>query len=893
MDAIASALETTAAPGSARRGVDRLRAARSPAVDAVASDEVAARRLVAVLGASEWLTGVLLADAGAAIRLGRPRPWDDLGEIATAPDVDHLVAAQRRGLVGVAGADLAGELDVADAAAELARLATATLRRCVELVGEPEVVVVGMGKLGGDELNYASDVDVVLVGEGDPVVAVRAGRRIVELASRCYRVDTALRPEGRDGALVRTVDGYVGYWARWAEPWERQALLKAHPVAGDPELARRFADAAARALWEPPISADDLRALRSLRARGEAAVRASGRGDLDVKRGPGGIRDVELPVQLLQLVHGRLDPALRVRGTLPALAELGAAGYVDPADADALAAAYRCWRRVEHASQLRQGRQRHDVPDDPGGVEVLARVLGYRDAPHATAGERFEADRRHHRAAVRAAYERLWFRPLLDAFAGAGGGLDPDAAAARLSASGFTDATRTRAAVTELTAGLSRSSRLMEQLLPLLLRWLSESPDPDEGLLALRTLLAEPTRARPLTAAFRESPEVARRLCRLLGTAPGLVEVCAHHPELVPRLPTLGASRPTDPGATADSARRAVEWRADVADRQRALRRWTGRQLLAVATADVLDDASGREVGRSLAVLAEAALAAGLDAVAPRVPLAVIAVGRLAERQLSYASDLDVLFVHEGGDRADSEEAERAASALRRFLAGDTPARRIWVVDADLRPEGRQGPLSRTLAGYEAYWSRWAAPWERLALLHARPVAGDAALGRAWADRCRAHVWRPPLDDTSLRDIRLVKARGERERVPAGEDPRFHLKLGRGALADVELTVALLQLVHGLRASGTADGLDALEAGGVLTGEEATALRDAHGTCERVRTRWHLVRGGPGESLPTDPRWASRLARSLDTTPVELRDTYLRVTRRARAVVEHRFYGET
>lgn len=893
MDALAAALERAAAPDPARRGWARLRELRPDAVAAVADDEVAARRLVALLGASEWLTGVVLTDGAAVARLGTPRPWDDLHEVAAAPDVEALVSAQRRALVGVAGPDLAGELDVAEATAALARLADVTLRRCVELVGEPGIVVVGMGKLGGDELNYASDVDVVLVGEGDPVATARAGRRVVELASRCYRVDTALRPEGRDGALVRTVDGYVGYWDRWAQPWERQALLKARPVAGDVELARRFADAAARTLWGPPLSADDLRSLRSLRARGEAAVRASGRGDVDVKRGPGGIRDVELPVQLLQLVHGRHDPALRVRGTLPALDELGAAGYVDPSDAEALAAAYRCWRRVEHASQLWQGRQRHDVPADPDALERLARVLGYRDTPGATAGARFEADRRRHRAAVRAAYERLWFRPLLHAFSGAPGALDAEAVTARLSAAGFTDAARTRAAVEELTAGLSRSSRLMGQLLPLLLGWLSESPDPDEGLLGVRTLLADPGRARPLTAAFRESPEVARRLCRLLGTAPTLTEVCAHHPDLVPRLPQLGAARPADVVATTTAARRALEWRGETAEQQRALRRWTDRQVLAVATADVLDQAPVRDVGRSLAVLAEAGLAAAVEAVAPRVPFAVIAVGRLAEGELSYASDLDVLFVHEGADRADADEAERAAGALRRFLAGDTPARRIWAVDADLRPEGRQGPLSRTLAGYEAYWTRWAAPWERLALLHARPVAGDAALGRAWADRCRAHVWRAPLGDDDLRAIRLVKARGERERVPAGDDPRFHLKLGRGALADVELTVALLLLVHQVPAPGTAAGLDALEAAGVLTDEEAAALRDAHETCERVRTRWHLVRGGPGDSLPSDPRWASRLARSLDTTPVELRDTYLRVTRRARAVVERRFYAES
>ncbi|HSL58505.1 MAG TPA: bifunctional [glutamine synthetase] adenylyltransferase/[glutamine synthetase]-adenylyl-L-tyrosine phosphorylase [Acidimicrobiales bacterium] len=893
MDEVDGSLERSATAAVAAPALRRLRTAQPEALDAVRTDPVAAARLVAVLGASEWLTGTLLADPSAVTRLGHPRPWDELDEIHRAAGPDELVAAQRRVLTAIAATDLVGELDVVAATAALSRLAGAVLARCVELTAVEAIAVVAMGKLGGEELNYASDVDVVLVADGDPVRATRAGRRIVEMASRCYRVDTALRPEGRAGPLVRSVDAYAAYWERWAEPWERQALLKATPMAGAAEVGARFAEAAGHALWDRPLSTDDLRALRALRARGEEAVRRAGRGHADVKLGPGGIRDIELPVQLLQLVHGRHDPALRVRSTLDALDELGAAGYVDPTDATALADAYRCWRRIEHGVQLWRGQQRHDIPSDPDAVEHLARVLGHRSSADASAADRLRVDRGRHRTAVRDAFERLWFRPLLEAFAGATGGLTPDAAADRLAAAGFTDAARTRDAVRELTTGLSRTSRLMGQLLPVLLDWLSQAPDPDQGLLGLRSLLADTSRAPRLTAAFRESPEVARRLCALVGTSTWLTEMAARHPDLLPRLPTLGSARPTDAAEAAVSAQRALEWRGSPDERQRALRRWSDRHLLAIAAADLFDDAPAADTGRALALLAEAAVHAAIDVVDPQVPFAVIAVGRLGERQLSYASDLDLLFVHDGVDATDGAEAERAAGAVVRFLGGGTPARRIWTVDAGLRPEGRQGPLSRTLAGYQVYWDRWAEPWERLAMLHARPVAGDAGLGRAWIDRCLAHVWCGPPTPDDLRSIRLVKARGERERVPAGDDPRFHLKLGRGALADVELTAALLQVVHGVRAPHTTAAIEALRVADVLTLDEATALVDAHDLCERIRARWQLVRGGPGDSLPSDPRWATPLARSLATTPVELRDAYLRATRRARAVVEHRFYTDT
>src|SRR5215218_2231352 len=498
-----------------------------------------------------------------------------------------------------------------------------------------------MGKLGGDELNYASDVDLMLVGP-DGLAAgdgESRARELLRVARTCFRVDANLRPEGRDGPLVRSLGSYRAYWERWAAPWEFQALLKARPVAGPDDLATAFAGAAAEALWGRVLSADDLRSLRAMKARTEAEVARRGLATRDLKRAAGGIRDIEFSVQLLQLVHGRFDEGLRSPTTQRALAELADAGYVDPADAVELDRCYRLLRTVEHRLQLRDGAQVHALPPDAPSRELLARVLGYRDAPDASALARFEDDLGTCRASVRALHERIYFRPLLEAFTGAPGAMDPVAAETRLAAFGFADAERTRQAVRELTRGLTRSSRLMEQLLPLLLGWLADSPDPDRGLLGLRTLATGTQRSAELARAFRESPETARRLCTLLGTSRSFAELLAHNPDLVPALGddrTLTPRRPDDLRA---AARATVQWR-DAGSRHRGLKRFKERELVRLAAGDVLGLNDLRETAAALTALAEATLGAAVADLAPALPFAVVALGRFGGGELSYASDL-------------------------------------------------------------------------------------------------------------------------------------------------------------------------------------------------------------------------------------------------------------
>jgi [glutamine synthetase] adenylyltransferase / [glutamine synthetase]-adenylyl-L-tyrosine phosphorylase len=886
---LASLVDRSADPPIVRTALER---AGGSVADRLHADTDLSRAWVATVAASRSAARVLetdsaaldvLADLGAPVSTSAPA----VPGPAEVGDADALARWKRLEHLRIMGRDLLGRDGVEHTTAALADAAAAVLGAAVRLAGVDDMAVIGMGKLGGRELNYASDVDVVFVGGG-----VRGARAVVDIARRCFRVDVNLRPEGRNGALTRSVESYASYWERWAQPWEFQALLKAVPVAGAADIASEWQTAASTALWGRRFDSDDLRSLRRLKERAEDEVERAGTAERELKRSPGGIRDIEFAVQILQLVHGRTDPQVRSPTTLAALGLLADGGYVAPADADGLGAAYRFLRRVEHVLQIEDEQQTHTLPADRAHRRRIARVLGYRGTPQSGATHALDRDLTRHRTRVRTIHESVYFRPLLDSLAGVGR-LSPETAASALASFGFADADRTRAAVRELTRGLTRSSRMMQQVLPLLLDWLSTSPNPDLGLLGLRKLASGEQRARELAGAFRDSPEVARRLCVLLGTSGLLSDVIAANPDLIVRLADPRRLETQEREDLVVSARRAVGWRAESDEQQAALRRWRRRHMFGVAAREVLEGAAVGEVGRDLTSLAEASVESALASLSPQVPFAVVALGRFAGGDLSYGSDLDVVFVHAGATEADHDEGLRLASGLVRFLGGTTPAQRIYEVDAALRPEGRHGALSRTVEGYASYFARWALTWERQAMARARPVAGDASLGDRFMALLDEAVWQRPFTADDEREVRRMKARIERERIPAGEDPEFHLKLGRGSLSDVEWTVQLIQLRTGTRSPSTMEALEALVVGGALGAADGEVLAEAYRFCEHTRNRWWLVGSDPQarDSLPRRADTLSHLARSLDTTPTALRDEYRRVTRRARRVVERLFYG--
>jgi glutamate-ammonia-ligase adenylyltransferase len=568
-------------------------------------------------------------------------------------------------------------------------------------------------------------------------------------------------------------------------------------------------------------------------------------------------------------------------------------------DARQLDEAYVWLRTVEHRLQLVDEHQTHTLPADDVARTHLARVLGYRDEPGASALNRLDADQQRHQRIVRSIHEKLFFAPLLDTLAGVGA-LSMEAAQERLTAFGFRDIAQTRAALEELTAGLTRRSRVMQQLLPAMLGWLSAAPDPDLGLLALRRLTEGYNRSSTLARRFRDSPIAAERTCRVLGSSRVLGAALYRQPEFVDALADDAA---LDTEATRAElvveALDALDWREDDADRRSGLRRFKRRHLLRIGARDVLGFAGLDAAGRELSGLADACVEAALRSLEPTLPFAVIGLGRLGGAELSYASDIDVIFVYDGSTASDFAVAERTATRLVRAIGDSTSEGRTFRVDTRLRPEGNQGPLARSLGGYRAYFEQWAQTWEFQALTKARVVAGDPRLGARFVDLAHEFVYRDPFPEEWRRDVRRMKARIESERIPPGEDPQFHLKLGPGSLSDIEFTVQLEQLAHGgtrpeVREPSTLRALDALVAIGAVSDDDAAPLRESFVLVERARNYRYLLTATPGDSLPVDGDEAEKLARMLGYThrpQQSLRDDYRRVTRRARAIVERLLYA--
>ncbi|MET9621469.1 bifunctional [glutamine synthetase] adenylyltransferase/[glutamine synthetase]-adenylyl-L-tyrosine phosphorylase [Streptomyces sp. NPDC006464] len=949
------ALGATADPDLALRGLVRL-------VEAQPDDE--RQTLTATLLAAKPFRDRLLGVLGTSEALGdhlarHPHDWQTLVTyeatdlhpgvaefeqgLAEATDPVTLRVAYRRCLLAIAARDVCGTIDVAQTAAELADLATATLRAALAIARTAapadaalcRLAVIAMGKCGGHELNYVSDVDVIFVGE--PVEGAEEGKAIqaaTRLASHLMRicsettvegtiwpVDANLRPEGRNGPLVRTLSSHLAYYQRWAKTWEFQALLKARSVAGDPELGADYIDAVSPLVWQAAERENFVPDVQKMRRRVVDNIPAA-QVERELKLGPGGLRDVEFAVQLLQLVHGRGDATLHSGTTLDALGALAAGGYVGRADAAQLDEAYRFLRALEHRIQLYRLRRTHLVPEDEADLRRLGRSLGLRTDPVAELNKEW----RRHASVVRRLHEKIFYRPLLDAVAQLTPGetrLSPKAAGQRLEALGYADPVAALRHLEALASGVTRKAAIQRTLLPVLLGWFADSADPDAGLLGFRKVSDALGKTPWYLRLLRDEGAAAENLARVLSAGRLAPDLLLRAPEAVAILGDPEGLRPRGREHLEQEVLAAVG-RADGAEQGVAAARGVRRrELFRTAAADLIasygTEESARatdpgalvdQVGRAVTDLNAAAIAGALRAAVraewgDTLPtrFAVIGMGRFGGHELGYGSDADVLFVHEPREGVDEQEAGRAANRIvtemRRLLQLPTTDPPL-LIDADLRPEGKSGPLVRTLKSYEAYYHRWALVWESQALLRADPLAGDMELGRRFIEM--VDPLRYPaegLGEDAVREIRRLKARMETERMPRGADPTLHAKLGRGGLSDVEWTVQLLQMRHGwvepgLRTTRTREALAAAHAAGLIPTDEAQILDEAWVLATRVRNAVMLVRGRPGDTFPSDGRELAAVGRYLGYEPGhvgEMVDDYRRITRRARAVMEELFYG--
>jgi len=875
-EALGRALAAAPDPELARVAMSRV-GERAVVREVLARPEVteAAARL---LGFSTAAADFLVAHPEEAVLLADPaaRGRDALLAEARA-DAERLGPEaglrrfRRRGLFRVAARDLAGE-PLEEVVAEVTGIAESCLEVAVEAVGGG-LAIIGMGKLGGAELNYASDVDVILVHEGTgadvQAEASRRGARLVALLAEptmdgaALRVDTTLRPEGRAGPLSRSFDASVEYYRRHAATWERQAWLKARPVAGDLGLGRRLLETLEPVIYPEHLEVSAIEDVRAMKVRIEEYVRARGKEQVEVKRGRGGIRDVEFAVQLLQLVHGRRDLALRDPNTLRALASLAERGYVAMADAEALGSSYRFLRALEHRLQLARDVQTHELPADEPSLRRLARSLGL-DGP----GD-LRAAYDGHTEVVRGLHERLFYRPLLETFAGTRAplpGRDRDATQELLAGLGFADPPGAYERFESLVDPSSRLGKVLVHIFPVVAPALALSADPDTALVRFERV-AEGLRTDEATAdRIASDPQVAGRLARVVGMSSWVADALAADPAAVGRLvEAAAADEPSDVG------------------------------ILRVAESYAAGDLRVPEAGRALARVADASVARAVAEAAPAVPFAVIGLGKLGAEELNFASDLDVVFVYEGDGPEPFEAARRAAESV---LAGIRA--RGFEADADLRPEGRNGPLARSMAAYLEYWQRWGQTWEFQALLKARSVAGDEVLGKRFLLAAEDFAYPEFLPVEKVAEIRRMRVRMEEERVKPADARRFHFKLGHGGLADVQFAVELSQLRHGgehpeVRRRHTLEALEALARERLVEDGVSLALGDAYVFLNEVKNALEIDRRVHAEAVPPTPEGQVALARRLgyeEFPRAAFLEDYRRITRRARRAMERVFYGD-
>ena len=754
-----------------------------------------------------------------------------------------------------------------------------------------------------------------------------------------WPLDAALRPEGKDGVLVRSIDSYRSYYTKWAQSWEFQALLKARPMAGDMNLGQQFIDLTAPLVWQASARENFVSDAQAMRRRVEKES-AKTRDDRRIKLGPGGLRDVEFTVQLLQLVHGRSDTHLRSAATLEALNELIDGGYIGRSAGQAMSRCYRFERLIEHRAQLSRLRRTHDLPKKEANLRRIARSIGTDlEGKNLTNATELEKAFNRTRRQVRTLHEEIFYRPLLSATASLSEAemrLSPQAARERLAAFGYRDPDGAMRQIEALTEGLSRRAAILRQLLPVMIGWMGMGADPDQGLLSFRRLSDAIGTSHWFMGMLRDSRLVAKRLSYIcsgsrwtsdrLSETPQAVswldddadlqirprEVLAGEVASLLRRRLLGMRSEnyeqvaTEAISTLLAIRSREQLRSAMADTLDGVDPLRGAAALSQVTEVVLDGAI--RVAHAVAIAqtqGPQALEKGVDEtghlLAAHAEHAIIAMGRLGGAELSYASDTDVLFVHRPRPGATTTQAQTEADQLARWLisALKTDAMHALVLDADLRPEGRNGALSRSLDAYREYYERWGQVWERQALIRARYVAGSHTVGQLFTELIAPLRYSTKgLNTDELRQVRHLKARMETERLPRGTNPRRHLKLGPGGLSDVEWAVQLLQLRHAhthpeLQTTSTLQALQAANQAQLINQTDTQTLRQAWLAASRLRSANVLATGRTSgyrlELLPNtaiDLRMVARLLYYPAGQDAQVEEDYLRAARHARTVVE-------
>jgi [glutamine synthetase] adenylyltransferase / [glutamine synthetase]-adenylyl-L-tyrosine phosphorylase len=919
-DSLLTALTESASPDRALEAALELSRSQPKSFRDIATNQKALVRFSIVCGASDGLASFLQRSPKSlalfTLPTSLPRP-EQLTNLSTE-SITALRISYREQLLRIADFDLAqsGYEHIIQVTTALSDLAAGAIegslaiarqqlvsegRHSVESINSTKLAIIAMGKCGARELNYLSDVDVIYVANGEAEdyleVATKLATKLAKIIDEpeaepgLWQVDPNLRPEGKQGALVRSLDAHIGYYQRWAESWEFQALLKARFIAGDAELGAAYIAAIKPLIWSKPDRSSIVESARHLRKRVLELIPAEHR-DLEIKLGRGGLRDVEFTAQLMQLVHGTADESLRVMSTFEALDALAAAGLLSRADRDVFVASYQFVRSMEHRVQLGKLRRTHLIPTDPSELRRVARGLGL-------TSEELLTKWASTRAQVARLHDSVFYRPLLQATAALEAGevaLTDAEVVARLQALGFTDPAGASQHILALTSGVSRRATIQRTLLPVLIRWMAEGTNPDRALLSFRRLSESLGETHWFLGMLRDSSGAAERLMKVLSTSALVSRLLESIPDSSEWFGDEAALQPVSTELIEQEMLAIIDRRGGGEDEL--LRNIRRREYLRVAIGAVLGALSLEDISTGLTSITEAYLRSMLQLAKQNLDLeldlCIIAMGRLGGSELGFGSDADAMLLFSSDSPSGQADADRLASELL-VLVKDSLLE--FDLDLGLRPEGKNGPRIRSLNGYAGYYEKWADTWEFQALLRARPISGSDELQSSFLALIDPLRYPEQLKPTALTEIRRIKARVESERLPQGADPARHLKLGRGSLSDVEWVSQLYQLQHawrheGLRTTQTLAALKEIGNLGLAGKTQVEELRQAWLLAARCRSALVLAVDKLLDTLPTDRKALDAVARILEYSPGQagqLEETYLSTTRKSRSAFEKLF----
>lgn len=961
-------------PDQALNGLERL-TGMLPPVDrqALFGEPEGCRALLLVLGASSFLTNILcrrpalcrplFIESGLRQNKDAARMLEELRQPAEPPrDFSSLQKELRlykqQEIVRIAGRDLGGMAGLAEVTAELSDLAAACLQRAVDICGEllqvehgaprietpaarkgetAEFVVFAMGKFGGRELNFSSDIDLIYcyssdqgqtagIPDGHPplnnrislhqyftklaeMVTLAIGQRTED--GLVFRVDLNLRPEGKSGEVVNSLHNTETYYENWGQSWERCAMLKARPVAGSLELGKALLDYLEPFIYRRFLDYTMIEDLKLMKQKIDRNLTREREGELNLKLGRGGIREIEFFIQALQLIHSGKQPKLRERNSLRALALLHSENLIDRETCDTLTEAYTFLRTTEHRIQVEQERQTHNLPQDAHELLRLSRRCGFADQAA------FTAELERHRRGVEAIYHDLFYTGEEEAGAEVGRevralldpALDSDLAKDILEEKGFSVPDAAYQNLLTLRDGpphvrlSAMGRRHLERIAPLLLQEVLDSPEPDMALTNLERFLSGLHARATFYALLAENLQIPRLLINLFGTSQFLSRNLIQHPEILDMLVARAhAVEQKDRATMEQDLERLLELAPDYESRLDALRRFRNEEFLRIALNDLHGKMPPREVPRQLTQLAEVCLARAVaiaraellprfgiptcrrdDGTEGEADFAIVAMGKLGGGELTYHSDLDVIFIFEAEGqtipdpasdphrfrrRSNQEYFARLAQRIISILSLITREGYVYRLDTRLRPSGHQGPLVTSLTAYQAYHQSSGKLWERQALIKARVVAGPPALAGKIAAVNREITYQLPLPADHKQEIYRLRRRLEQE-IARENERRLDLKTGRGGLVDVEFLVQYLQLLHSganpdLQVPNTLEALKALRREGILPRTEYRLLTGGFQFLRRLENRLRLVHDQSINTFAGDPATLAKLARRLN-----------------------------